>query len=147
MTVKLTVGGTINLGNYESLRVEVSNDNADGSPEDQARLVAILDDFLAGLGRTDPVTAGQIDAWRRRVLTREETPAPVPEPETPAAPPAEAKPERSVEREEKAEKPAEKPAAVFTCCECGAAVDKKQHDLSQLFTSKTLCKKCMEGEK
>ena len=40
--------------------------------------------------------------------------------------------------------PAETPAAEDVCEKCGAPVPKSQAKLSQLFQSKTLCKKCMD---
>ncbi len=52
----------------------------------------------------------------------------------PAAPP---KPEASV--------PSAPPEGFGICDKCGEAVPKSQVKLSQLFMSKTLCKKCMEA--
>ena len=186
---EVTIGITINLENYENLRLEVEGDVE--TQEDVDDLITFLDGILARLGRGDQATAERVDAYRRRVLTARpavpETPAPeekAPEPPAPVAEP--------VAREEEAracptpeviaaaippapepprvpEKPEEKPPAqpeaapvqeppqqepapakpsaapAGDVCEvCGAEVTKSQAKLSQLFMSKTLCKKCME---
>lgn len=64
----LTIGVTINLGNYESLRLEVS-DEAE-TEQDAAELAACLDRILAGYGSGDTATRAAIDKYRARVLTR-----------------------------------------------------------------------------
>jgi hypothetical protein len=66
---KLSIGITINLENYENLRLEVDGEVA--NREDAEALVAYLDDVLAGMGRSDPATARKIDSYRGRVLGRE----------------------------------------------------------------------------
>jgi len=63
----LSIGITINLENYENLRLEVDGEVA--TPEDAEALVAYLDDVLAGMGRSDPATARKIDSYRIRVLS------------------------------------------------------------------------------
>jgi len=63
----LSIGITINLENYENLRLEVDGEVA--TPEDAEALVAYLDDVLAGMGRSDPATARKIDSYRSRVLS------------------------------------------------------------------------------
>jgi hypothetical protein len=63
----VTIGITVNLDNYENLRVEVSGEAADAA---EARgLVEFLDQLLAGLGRGDNATALRIDNYRNRVLS------------------------------------------------------------------------------
>ncbi|MDD1720157.1 MAG: hypothetical protein LUQ25_08870 [Methanoregulaceae archaeon] len=62
----LTLGITVNLDNYENLRVEVTGEAE--QPGDAARLVRFLDEVLAGLGRGDEATAARVDSYRRRVL-------------------------------------------------------------------------------
>ena len=59
----LTIGGTINLQNYENLKVEVS-----GPAAYRREIVIYLDDTLSLLGKKEPTTGGMIDAWRARVL-------------------------------------------------------------------------------
>ncbi len=200
---EVTIGITINLENYENLRLEVEGDVE--THEDVDDLITFLDGILARLGRGDQATAERVDAYRRRVLAARpavpETPAPekkAPLPEKKAPAPEEKAPESAAPaaepaaREEEAracptpeviaaaippapepprvpEKPEEKPPAqpeaapvqeppqqepapakpaaapAGDVCEvCGAEVTKSQAKLSQLFMSKTLCKKCME---
>jgi hypothetical protein len=62
----LTIGITINLENYENLRLEVQGEvGDDGNTEE---LVAFLDGMLARLGHGDEATAERVEAYRRRVL-------------------------------------------------------------------------------
>lgn len=63
---KLSIGITVNLENYENIRVEVDGEVT--SREDAEALVAYLDEVLAGMGRSDPATAKKIDSYRSRVL-------------------------------------------------------------------------------
>ncbi len=64
----LTIGVAINLGNYESLRLEVSDEvHSDG---DAAELAAYLNRILDGYGQNDPSTRASIDKYRARVLER-----------------------------------------------------------------------------
>ncbi len=62
----LTIGVTVNLDNYENLRVEVT-DQA-GSPEEAVRVIRFLDEVLASLGRGDQATAQRIDHYRKRLF-------------------------------------------------------------------------------
>jgi hypothetical protein len=64
---KLSIGITVNLENYENIRLEV--DGEVESRGDAEALVAYLDDVLAGMGRSDPATARKIDSYRSRVLS------------------------------------------------------------------------------
>ncbi|HOB18997.1 MAG TPA: hypothetical protein PKK74_09980 [Candidatus Methanoculleus thermohydrogenotrophicum] len=203
---EVTIGVTINLENYENLRLEVEGDVE--TNEDVDDLVTFLDGVLAKLGRGDPVTAERVDAYRRRVLTlrpagpqapvarsvpqekdtRPAAPAitgaapaqpeeagasppadltdttipPAPEhqkplrtPEPPAKPeksipvkpepvPEEAVPAQAQPRSEPVEAKSSATPAEDVCEICGSEVTKSQAKLSQLFMSKTLCKKCME---
>ena len=98
----VTIGITINLDNYENLRLEVSGEADDaGGMED---LIAFLDTLLLRLGRGDAVTAERVESYRRRVLQRPVLPSgaaaarakpalqPVPRPpSTPAASPPHAR--------------------------------------------------------
>ena len=165
---EVTIGITINLENYENLRLEVQGDAE--THEDVDDLVSFLDGMLARFGRGDPVTAERVDAYRRRVLalrpTKPEAQAPrvetvasmAPVPAGPgsvqqniegtspaphtieaAAPPAPKQPEPGPAG---AKPPAAGEGEV--CETCGAEVTKSQAKLSNLFMNKTLCKKCME---
>jgi hypothetical protein len=63
----LSIGITVNLENYENLRLEVSGEvGEDQGAED---LIAYLDDILSNLGRGTPETAERVDSFRRRVLS------------------------------------------------------------------------------
>lgn len=63
---KLTIGVAVNLKNYESLRVEVS-DEVEGE-EGAQELARFLDHTLALFGRENPETAELVGQYRRRVL-------------------------------------------------------------------------------
>ena len=66
-----TIGITINLENYENLRLEVQGEvGDDGNTED---LISFLDGMLARLGHGDQVTAERVEAYRRRVLAAPES--------------------------------------------------------------------------
>jgi hypothetical protein len=54
---------TVNLGNYESVKVWV-----EGAAADRENLLSFLDETLAGLGKNSELTRDQIDAYRKRVL-------------------------------------------------------------------------------
>ncbi len=100
---EVTIGITINLENYENLRLEVEGDVE--TREDVDDLITFLDGILARLGRGDPATAERVDAYRRRVLaTRPAKPqAPAREEKTAApAPPAAPVTEPAHREEEKA---------------------------------------------
>lgn len=68
----LTIGVTINLDNYENLRLEVSGEVDSG--EDAEDLTQFLHDILGDFGRGDPATAGRVESYRKRVLP-DRTPA------------------------------------------------------------------------
>ena len=63
----LTIGGTINLTNYENVKIEL-----EGPAEDREEMVAYLDDTLAQFGRNNPATSDLIDSYRVRVLKKKE---------------------------------------------------------------------------
>jgi hypothetical protein len=68
----LSIGITINLDNYENIRLEVGGEVCgEGDAED---LITYLDTVLSRLGRGTPETAERVDSYRRRVLA---PPAPV----------------------------------------------------------------------
>ncbi len=171
---EMTVGVTVNLKNYESLRIEIEDDVE--SEEDVRSLVAFLDQTLALFGRGNPETEELISHYRRRVLQGaigEETGVPAPAPaapkiaaakpvETPAVePPAPVPSPAESPEEAPAPKPAPKPAAKApatapaktpapsptgaVCEECGAPVSAAEEKTSRLFVSRTLCKKCIQS--
>lgn len=72
----LTLGITVNLDNYENLRLEVSGEVE--SEKDADELAGFLDSTLARLGRGDEATAERVDAYRRRVFSTKPVEAPMP---------------------------------------------------------------------
>ena len=62
----LTIGITINLENYENLRLEVQGEIGDDGNEEG--LISFLDGMLGRLGHGDQATAERVEAYRRRVL-------------------------------------------------------------------------------
>jgi hypothetical protein len=66
----LSIGITINLDNYENLRLEVGGEVC--GDQDAEELIAYLDSILSRLGRGTPETAERVDAYRRRVLSSPE---------------------------------------------------------------------------
>lgn len=70
----VTIGATINLDNYESLRVEVVGEVV--NPQDAGGIVSYLDEMLARFGRADPRTGAKIDKYRERVLSLPDTGVP-----------------------------------------------------------------------
>jgi hypothetical protein len=170
----MTIGVTVNLQNYESLRIEVRDDVETG--EDVRALAAFLDESLALFGRGDAATQKTVDHYRKRVLsgaTGSEASAPAPSAPTPApaarpakapAPPVEepATPgPAATELPSEAPAPAPKPAAKAApgkapaktpapsptgavCEACGAPVSAAEEKTSRLFVSKVLCKKCIQ---
>ncbi|MDD3621464.1 MAG: hypothetical protein PHQ81_03570 [Methanofollis sp.] len=105
----LTLGITVNLDNYENLRLEVAGEVE--SQEDADELAGYLDEILGRLGRGDEATAERVDAYRRRVFSTKETtepeqPAPTKE-QTVLVPPIEVEEEEKTEDIPAPEKPTE----------------------------------------
>lgn len=101
----LTIGITVNLENYENLRLEVTGEVTD--QHEVQELIGFLDQTLTTFGRGNPATIALIEKYRARVLsTGDGSPAlyshePEPEwpdmeapalPQQPLTPPAEATP-------------------------------------------------------
>jgi hypothetical protein len=150
---KLSIGITVNLENYENLKVEVEGET-DGEREAE-ELIEYLDSVLSRLGRNDPETKKRIDSYRRRVLESpgehiktgiyEPPKAPPVQETTPAGPePAAGEPEEDKIPEKPV--PEENPAGEtgFSCSSCGRPISKAEEQLSQIFMGRSLCKKCLE---
>jgi len=163
----VTIGVTINLGNYESLRVEVSDIAEDEGAVRE--LVDFLGQTLDEFGVQDTVTRAAVERYKERVLERdapedlesgyfpmEEVPLihPVDE-EGEEIPPDILEDTRIIQPEESedddqteiATQNKETPEiheGEFVCERCGVPVSKVQRDVSNLFMGKTLCKKCMK---
>ena len=161
----VTIGVTINLGNYESLRVEISD-----TAENEAA-VRGLADFLGRtldeFGTQDAAVRAAVERYKERVLDKyaqeeeesgyypmnemplthpveeeeEEIPMQVLEDTRIEIPPVEADvPEADIDQT-----PAvSPPEGEFVCEKCGVSISKVQRDVSNLFMGKTLCKKCMK---
>jgi hypothetical protein len=147
---ELTIGGTINLGNYENIRFEVKSPIRDNS--DFEELIGGWSDALGRLGRGDPQTAAAVDSFIRRVIG---TPAEVPTPEgVPAAPTpapkAAAEPKRipvSEVKPVKPEPPTPKPAGEKPICtQCGKEISEKEKRTSQLFVGAAMCDQCSKAK-
>lgn len=135
---RVSLGVTINLGNYESLRVDIEG----AAGEEMPAVVERLDAALACLEANayNPTRHAPIHAMRLAICgyppealvaaKEAQTGTPVPN-ETPPPAPPEPKPA------------AQKPAGA-ACVGCGADVPAAQAKVSQMFLSKTLCKACME---
>jgi hypothetical protein len=68
----LSIGITINLENYENLRLEVSGEVCGEGDEEE--LIVYLDSILSRLGRGTPETAERVDSYRKRVFSLPEGP-------------------------------------------------------------------------
>lgn len=65
----LTIGITVNLENYENLRLEVTGEVTD--QQGVSELVGFLDETLTTFGRGNPATVELIEKYRSRVLSTE----------------------------------------------------------------------------
>jgi hypothetical protein len=149
----LTIGVTVNLEHYENLRLEVKSEV--DSPEDAENLSRFLDTILGSFGRNDQATAERVNSYRRRVLPgfgriaadgngSKESLSPSEDevdrqnPDT--SPFASATPPISVVTPSAASED-----QTLTCASCGAPVSPAEQKMSQLFTSRTLCRVCMKN--
>lgn len=162
---RLTIGGKINLGNYQSLCVQLEADVA--AVEDAAGVIAAFDQVLAGLGRDDDDTRARVDAWRKNVLgaagpeKEMHVPSPAAEPgnppaktdarnDAPAVAPPKAEPVAEPTPKPKA-KPklagatAANPLVDVNCEVCGRQLTKAEEKTSRLFVSRALCKSCIQS--
>ncbi len=150
----LSIGITVNLENYENLRLEVSGPVQDeGDAEELARF---LDTVLQKFGQGDPSSRERVEAFRRRVLPAG-SPAPVAEEKATRmgeSSSLQAEPEKPVTqvtlpRQEEPAKPAVAEtgdtAGDLACEVCGAPVKPAEQKMSMLFASRTLCRKCLKN--
>ena len=160
----VTVSITINLGNYENLRLEVS-DTAE-TKEDADALRYFLADVLDGYANNNATAKAAVAKYKERILADAKADTPADEPEycspffgeepvfsepepaedavLPLMETAEAEPEEPAAPSVPAEPDVSAPPAEFTCTKCGAPVTKLQRDVSMLFNHKILCKDCMK---
>ena len=145
-----TIGGTINLGNYDNFRFEFGAEIA--SSEDYLELVRFAAGSLIGQFRNaDENTQTIIRAYVARLCSIEEEDVPclgTPAPETPAP---ETPPVTTPEPVPQPPKPAPAPPTLKpgeeVCEECGGIVPAQQAKLSKLFQNKALCKSCLDGRR
>ncbi|MCE5297415.1 MAG: hypothetical protein MUE45_03340 [Methanoregulaceae archaeon] len=150
----LTIGVTVNLEHYENLRLEVSGEV--NSTKDGENLSRFLDTILGSFGRNDPATAERVNSYRRRVFPGSagmvtglsgsgEIPPPPDDSAIGRKP--EVVPVAPEISEISGEAPPTAPGAipVITCASCGAPVSPAEQKMSQLFTSRTLCRACMKN--
>ena len=156
----LTIGVTVNLEHYENLRLELSGEVESG--EDAENLTRFLNELLGRFGRQDPATAELVDSYRRRVFPATETQGAPAEgtrngigifpddtakdrsgqQETPDQ--ANAQSIESVRAPPLASPPAAPEVETLTCDICGGTVSPAEQKMSQLFTSRTLCRACLK---
>lgn len=161
----LTVGITVNLEHYENLRLEVSGEVV--THEDALDLARFLYEVLGRYGVGDPVTRELIENFQKRVFPPVSTrpgadaiectlsagPLPesdghsvdeglvipartmaTPDPFMNTIPPVHTTTESGIDTE----------STVIRCEDCGAAVSPAEQKMSMLFTSRTLCRKCLK---
>jgi len=87
----LTIGITVNLENYENLRLEVTGEVTD--QREVQELAGFLDQTLTTFGRGNPATVALIDKFRARVLSPGEGAAPAVPASKPPVYPHEEEPE------------------------------------------------------
>jgi hypothetical protein len=165
----LTVGVTVNLEHYENLRLEVSGEVE--SEEDAKELIDYLDGILGTLGRGNPETAKRVDSYRERVFfwhspginepvecqsgvcalpkeIIEEVKVKTPAPQKTASSQPESATKSMAGKKKYEPVAAASPAAqdppAAICEECGVPVTPAEQKMSQLFTSRVLCRKCMK---
>jgi len=138
--MRFEIEATVNLGDYENIRVRVEGD-------DVGETILMLDDVLGRFGVGDDPVSKRIDSYRKRVLGGyiemvEGKPEPVVEVEE--TPPVVVAPERPPVKEETPSSPkgVDLPGE---CVDCGVGVSKVQMDVSKLFFPVVLCKACMDG--
>jgi hypothetical protein len=150
----LSIGITVNLEHYENLRLEVSGQVE--SQEDAQELVQYLDTVLGSFGRQDPATAERIESYRRRVLSPPPLPLKAPpagchegvcplpaETELPDETPPPSQP-LSGDDARSEQTPVSAATGDGICEECGSHLSPAEQKMSQLFTSRSLCRKCMK---
>jgi len=142
------IGGTINLGNYESFRFEFRG--LVEKPEDYLDLAAFAAGSLLSQGaKADGEVRGKIRGFVGKVFGLPDEQVP----DVRVAPAAESAPEPVAPKEETSDrfdtgfpaKPLPKKEEGGTCEGCGGPVTKTQKQMSQLFLNKTLCKACMDA--
>ena len=140
----VSIGVTINLGDYESLRVEVAGEIV--RPHDAESIVLYLDEMLARFGRADPRTAAKIDRYREHVLAPPG--AEVPQKTLDAIEPddqvSDGAPASTVPNTEHITSVGYEVSSGTVCAQCGAEVTRSQAKLAQTLSGRNLCTKCFD---
>ena len=140
----VSIGVTINLGDYESLRVEVAGEIV--RPHDAESIVLYLDEMLARFGRVDPRTAAKIDRYREHVLAPPG--AEVPQKTLDAAEPdgqvGDGAPASTVPNTEHITSVGYEVSSGAVCAQCGAEVTRSQAKLAQTLSGRNLCTSCFD---
>ena len=149
----LAIGITVNLENYENLRLEVNGPVKNEGDADE--LISFLDSVLQKFGQGDPASKERVEAFRRRILppgperTQNETVvAQTQVAGGPAEPPpavAQQVPAQQVNAAKPSPADAGDAEGVPTCEECGVPVKPAEQKMSMLFASRTLCRKCLKN--
>lgn len=149
----LAIGITVNLENYENLRLEVNGPVQNEGDADE--LISFLDSVLQKFGQGDPATKERVEAFRRRILPRgpergkrETVVAQIQVNGGPAErPPAVAQqvPPQPVNADKPSPANAGEAEGVPRCEECGVPVKPAEQKMSMLFASRTLCRKCLKN--
>ena len=134
----ITIGVTVNLGNYESLRVDVVDECPDWAIE-------AIDDALKNVGRTDPDMCAAIDSFRARafgdvpiLVRRTQAAVAARELEESVA----AKPEKPTQNGN-TERIIDQAKLDRVCSKCGTALTEADAVSSALFNSgAVVCRKC-----
>lgn len=140
----VSIGATINLGDYESLRVEVAGEIV--RPQDVKSIISYLDEMLARFGRADPRTAAKIDRYREHVLAPPG--AEVPQKTLDAIEPDDQVSVGSstsmVPNTEHITSVGYEVSSGTVCAQCGAEVTRSQAKLAQTLSGRNLCTSCFD---
>jgi len=162
----LTIGITVNLEHYENLRLELIGEV--NSHEDALDLARFLHEVLGTYGAGDPGTRERIGNFQKRIfpplsslpgvpkagecspgvcpIPGSEEQKPVASPDLPKPPAATAGPFMTTPPPVHISSSPiiNADGAMIACEECGAAVNPAEQKMSMLFTSRTLCRKCLK---
>jgi hypothetical protein len=149
----LSIGITVNLENYENLRLEVNGPVQTEGDADE--LISFLDSILQKFGQGDLSSKERVEAFRRRILParpgraeKEEDVASAREaggpPHKAPATAQEVLPQQ-VNPVKLSPSDTKETAGGPTCEECGVPVKPAEQKMSMLFASRTLCRKCLKN--
>ncbi len=153
----LTIGITVNLENYENLRLEVSGTVQNERDADE--LAWFLDGILQKFGQNDPSSRERVESFRKRILPQRASNSGMehraadggeqPRPAEIISPATEVPPQVIIQAPEKPAVPLPSetgdPLEKILCEECGAPVKPAEQKMSMLFASRTLCRKCLKN--